>query len=126
MSLRSPLARVIGLGSAKHGASHWWWQRLTAVALVPLAVWFVFSLARLAGADYADVVAWVRSPVEGALLMVFVAVVFFHAQLGMQVVFEDYIHIEWLKLTCLIALKFVSSFLAVVAVLAILRVALGG
>ena len=125
MSLRTPLGRVLGLGSAKEGVSHWWWQRLTSVALVPLALWFIFSLASLAATEHAAVVAWMQSPLVATLLILFIVVSFYHAQLGLQVVLEDYVHTEWLKLTCLIALKFAAVLLAGVAVISILQVALG-
>ena len=126
MSLRTPLGRVVGLGSAKDGVHHWWWQRLTAVALVPLTLWFVFSLVSLAGADHAAVVAWMRSPVVAALLIVFVSVTLFHAQSGLQVVIEDYVHIEWVKMAGLIGVKFAAVVLAAIGIVAVLQVALGG
>lgn len=125
MSLRTPLSVVRGLGSAKEGVNHWWWQRLTALALIPLALWFVFSVAALAGAEHATVILWMQSPVVAALLILFISVVFYHAQLGVQVVIEDYIHTEWLKNACLITLKFAVVFLTVMAVVIILQVALG-
>ncbi len=126
MSLRSPLAKAVGWGSAKEGAAHWWWQRITAVALVPLSVWFVFSIVPLAGADHATVVAWMQSPLVASLLILFIVLVLHHNQLGMQVVFEDYIHTEWLKLTCLILLKFATVLIGLIGTLSILKVALGG
>ena len=125
MSLRTPLSVVRGLGSAKEGVNHWWWQRLTAVAMIPLALWFVFSVAALSGAEHSTVKLWMQSPVVAALLILFVSVVFYHAQLGMQVVIEDYVHAEWLKHVCLLTLKFTAVFLTVVAVVVILQVALG-
>ncbi len=126
MSLRTPLGRAVGLGSAKEGVSHWWWQRVTSVALIPLSLWFVFSLASLVGADYQTVVDWIRSPIIAALLIMFVISTFYHAQLGVQVVIEDYIHTEWLKMASSLALSFITAFLTLVAVVLVLRVALGG
>ena len=126
MSLRTPLGRAMGLGSANEGVSHWWWQRVTSVALIPLSLWFVFSLASLVGADYQTVVDWMRSPIIAALLIMFVISTFYHAQLGVQVVIEDYIHTEWLKMASSLALSFVTAFLSLVAVVLVLRVALGG
>ncbi len=125
MGLRTPLGRAIGLGSAREGVSHWWWQRVTSVLLIPLSLWFVFSLASLVGADYQTVVDWMRSPIEAALLIMFLISTFYHAQLGVQVVIEDYVHTEWLKMASLLALGFITAFLCLVAVVLVLRVALG-
>ena len=94
MSLRTPLGRVRGLGSAKEGTAHWWAQRLTAIALVPLVLWFAVSLIVLAGADHATVAAWLRDPVAAVLMLLLILAGFHHAQLGMQVVIEDYVHSE--------------------------------
>lgn len=126
MGLRTPLGRAMGLGPAKEGVTHWWWQRVTSVLLIPLSLWFVFSLASLVGADYQTVVGWMRSPIITALLIMFVISTFYHAQLGIQVVIEDYIHTEWLKMASSLALIFVTAFLSLVAVILVLRVALGG
>ncbi|MEO1249634.1 MAG: succinate dehydrogenase, hydrophobic membrane anchor protein, partial [Pseudomonadota bacterium] len=98
MSLRDPLKTVRGLGSAKEGVHHWWAQRVTAIALVPLVVWFVVSLISVAGAGHAEVVAWIGNPFVAVLLICLIIAVFHHAQLGMQVIYEDYIHDGWLKL----------------------------
>jgi succinate dehydrogenase / fumarate reductase membrane anchor subunit len=116
----------MGLGPAKEGVTHWWWQRVTSVLLIPLSLWFVFSLASLVGADYQTVVDWMRSPIITALLIMFVISTFYHAQLGIQVVIEDYIHTEWLKMASSLALSFATAFLTLVAVILVLRVALGG
>ena len=89
-SLRSPLGRVRGLGSAKEGVAHWWAQRLTGLALVPLALWFVISVISLAGADHARTVAWIASPVPAVLLVLLIAATFYHAVLGLQVVVGFY------------------------------------
>ena len=95
-SLRSPLGRAIGLGSAKHGADHWWAQRVSAVALILLGLWFAASLIAHAGADHGAVVAWLRNPITAILMLLLVATTFYHAALGLQVVIEDYVHSEWL------------------------------
>ncbi|RFA28357.1 succinate dehydrogenase, hydrophobic membrane anchor protein [Alkalilimnicola ehrlichii] len=126
MSLRTPLSRAKGLGSAKDGVHHWWIERLTAVALVPLYIWFVWGLISHAGADYETVAAWIGSPVTAVLLVLLLAVTFHHAQLGMQVVYEDYIHTEWLKLTSIVLTKFIAYVLAAAGIFAVLRVAFGG
>ncbi len=91
MSLQSDLGRVRGLGSAKEGTSHWWGQRLTAVALVPLSLWFVYAVVSLNGGDYAAYVAWVKQPGTVLLLVLFIGILFYHSDLGIQAVIEDYV-----------------------------------
>jgi succinate dehydrogenase / fumarate reductase membrane anchor subunit len=125
MNLRSPLGRVRGLGSAKEGVAHWWAQRLTAVALVPLVIWFVASVCAMTGADYAAVREWVASPVVSILLVLLTVAVFHHAQLGLQVVLEDYVHSEGLKIAGIVLVKFAAFALAVATILSIVRIALG-
>ena len=125
-SMRTPLARVRGLGSAKEGVHHWWAQRLTALALVPLTLWFVVSVAGLAGMDHAAAVAWIGSPAVTVLLVLLVTATFWHAQLGVQVVIEDYVHSEADKLVALIAVKFAAVLLAIASIFAVLRLAFGG
>jgi len=125
MSFRTPLSRVRGLGSAKGGTSHWWAQRVTAVALVPLSLWFVASLIALVSADYEEFVAWVSAPLSTVLLIAFVVAVFHHAQLGLQVVIEDYVHAEWLKIVSLVAIKLLAFLLAVASIYAVLRITFG-
>ncbi len=126
MSMRAPLAQVRGHGSAKAGAHHWWAQRLSAIALVPLFLWFVASLVAIGTADYATAIAWMRSPWNSALLVLLIAAMFYHAQLGMQVVFEDYISTHWLQVTSIILVRFLAILLAVVSIIAVLRIAWGG
>jgi succinate dehydrogenase / fumarate reductase membrane anchor subunit len=126
MSMRTPLARVRGTGSAKYGVHHWWAQRLSAIALVPLFLWFVASMTAVATADYATAVAWVRSPLNSSLLALLIAAVFYHAQLGMQVVFEDYVSSHWLQVTCIILVRLLALLLAVVSVVAVMSTAWGG
>ena len=126
MSLRTPLGRVRGLGSAKEGVAHWWGQRLTAIALVPLTLWFVVSIAALAGADHGAVVAWLRAPVSAILMVLLIAVTFLHLQLGLQVVLEDYVQTEGLRLAAIIGVKFAAAAFALAAVFAVLKVAFGG
>jgi len=125
MSMRAPLARVRGLGSAKAGAHHWWAQRLSAIALVPLLLWFVASLTSVATADYATAVSWISSPWNSALLVLMIGAIFYHAQLGMQVVFEDYISSHCLQVTAIILVRFLALLLAVVSIITVLRIAWG-
>lgn len=108
MNLQTPLSRVLGLGSAKEGVEHWWWQRLTALALVPLGIWFVVVVISMVGADYATARTWVAQPVNMVLLIAFVAALLHHGQLGLQVVIEDYVHREAWKLSLLLAVKALS------------------
>jgi succinate dehydrogenase / fumarate reductase membrane anchor subunit len=124
--LRSPLGRAIGLGSAKEGVEHWWAQRVSAVALIPLGLWFAASLVALAGADRAAVLAWLHAPVQAILAILLLIAVFYHAALGLQVVVEDYVHAEWLKVPSLVAMRLVAFGLAVAGIFAVLRIAFGG
>jgi len=124
--LRSPLARARGLGSAKHGLQHWWAQRLTAVALVPLVVWFAVSLVMLSGADYGAVRAWIGSPFVMVLLLLTIGIGLHHAQLGLQVVIEDYIRSDGWKLALIVVVKFIAALFGLAAVVAILRIGFGG
>lgn len=125
-SLRHPLANAKGLGSAKAGSHHWIVQRLTAVALAPLSIWFLFCVAGSVGTSYAEARGLIAQPLTAALLASFVIAVFYHAQLGLQVVVEDYVHTKWVEVAMQIAIKLACFFAAIVSVLAIVRIALGG
>ena len=125
MSLQTPLAKVKGLGSAKEGTHHWWQQRLSAIALVPLSLWFIYSIISMVGADYMTVVYWMRQPYVSVLLVFFILSLFYHAVLGLQVVIEDYIHSEWQKISCLVLVKFLAVIGALASVLSILNVFFG-
>ena len=122
--MKTHLARVRGLGSAKEGSHHWWMQRLTAIALIQLTVWFAISIIGIVGADHAAVVEWFSSPVISIFMILFVSTMVYHSTLGVQVVIEDYIHKESWKFGLLIALKFFGITLGVVAVFSILKLAL--
>ena len=125
MSLRSPLSRVLGLGSAKDGTAHWWAQRVTAVALVPLTLWFVFSLLTLPDFDYETVRTWLSVPVTGFLAVLLVGVLSYHSYLGTIVIVEDYVSSSGMKVLTLMTLRFLYVLAGGAAVLAILRVVLG-
>lgn len=125
MSLRSPLSKAVGLGSAKHGFSHWWWQRVSAIALIPLSLWFVYYVVMLLGADYSTAQAWLSSPINATIMLLFVLAALFHGQTGIQVVIEDYIHAKWLNLTLLLSVKFASVVLAMYATISVFTVVLG-
>ena len=126
MDRRTPLARARGLGSAKDGVGHWWAQRLTAIALIPLVVWFAISLVMLSGADYTVVRAWIGSPLVMMLLVLTIAVGLHHAQLGMQVVIEDYVGNDGWKLALIVFVKFIAVLFGLGAIVAILRIGFGG
>ncbi len=125
MSLRSPLSRARGLGSAKDGVSHWVWQRLTALALIPLTFWFVASVVVYINADYTAMKAWVATPYVAVLLSLYLATLFHHSQLGLQVVIEDYVHTKWVNLSLLVLIKFSHVLLAAAGIFAVLKIALG-
>lgn len=121
MNLRHPLAVARGLGSAKDGTGHWWVQRLTAVALLLLTPWFVWLAIGLAGADQLSVRQAIGGPVNASLMLAFVISLFWHAQLGLQVVIEDYIH-GWLEVALQIAVKFACAFAALASIIAVGRI----
>ena len=125
MSLQSPIARARGLGASKEGQHHWTSQRLTAMALAPLSLWFVFSLVSVTGADYATVTAWLGDTFNAVLLLLFLFAMYYHAALGVQVVIEDYIDSQWQKIGCLILVRFLAWFAGLSSVVAVLKVYLG-
>ena len=125
MSLRSPLGKVLGVGSAKSGVQHWWVQRLTAVALVPLSIWFVASLLSLGSFDHATVVAWMSGSWTALLLILFVLVAAWHSQLGVRVVVEDYVHGAAARTVTLVSVLFVHTLIAAAGVFAVLKLAFG-
>lgn len=125
MSRRSDLGRARGLGSAKSGVHHWWHQRLSAIALVPLSLWFVTALLAHLHDDYPEVTAWIRSPFVTVLLVGLIIAVFYHAKLGLQVVIEDYVHHALAKIALLVVMKLGLSFGALLGLVAVLKISLG-
>ena len=125
MSLRSPMGRVLGLGSAKEGASHWWAQRVSAVGLVILTLWFVISLLSFQTLDHESTLMWMGRPVNAVLLMLLVITLVYHSQLGVQVVVEDYVVQHGLKIATLLVINFIHIALAAAGLFAVLRVAFG-
>jgi succinate dehydrogenase / fumarate reductase membrane anchor subunit len=123
-SMRSPLGRALGLGSAKAGVGEWWRERVSALALVPLTVWFAASLIVHTGSDYATLIAWLRTPIVSLLMVLLLAGIFYHTALGLQVVIEDYVH-SGLKILALIGMRFICAGLAAAGILATLRIAFG-
>jgi succinate dehydrogenase / fumarate reductase, membrane anchor subunit len=123
--MRSPLGRALGLGSAKDGVEQWWLERLTAIALVPLTVWFAASIVVHMNSDYATTIAWLQTPVAAILMVLLLTALFWHTALGLQVVIEDYVH-SGLKVPLLIAVRFGCFVLGVAGTLAVLRICFCG
>jgi len=123
-TLRSPLGRVRGLGSAKSGTMHWWHQRVTSALLLPLTLWFALSATLLAGASHAETVAWIARPHNAVLLLATIGLSFHHTAAGMQVILEDYVNQEWLRMGAILLVKTISSLLALASALAVLRIAI--
>jgi succinate dehydrogenase / fumarate reductase membrane anchor subunit len=123
--LRSPLARAIGLVSAKEGAGHWWAQRVSAVALLPLTLWFVASIIAHTGSDYVTFIAWLRTPLATVLMILLLIALFHHTALGLQVVIEDYVH-SGAKFAAVIAVRLGCFALASAGTMATLRIAFNG
>jgi len=125
MTMRTAIGRARGLGSAKTGVEHWWVQRLTAVALVPLTLWFVASLVSMAGADWETAYIWVGSP-SGAVPMILLLIAgLWHAKLGLQVVIEDYVHAEGAKMVLLVLLSLATVALGVAGLFAVSKISFG-
>jgi succinate dehydrogenase / fumarate reductase membrane anchor subunit len=122
--MRTPLARVVGLGSAKHGVQHWWMQRVSAIAPLPLTVWFIAAIIAQTEADYAAFVAWLRSPITDILMVMLLIAMFYHAALGLQVVIEDYVH-SGTKFAAVIMVWLACFVFAIASILATLRIAWG-
>ena len=125
MSLRTPLRGALGAGSAKDGTDHWWAQRVTAMAQVPLTLWFLIALLLLPAHDYATVKAWLALPLSGLLAVLLVAVLSYHSYLGTRVIVEDYVHATGLKTASLMVLRFLYVLFGGAGIFAILRVAFG-
>nr|WP_294545935.1 succinate dehydrogenase, hydrophobic membrane anchor protein [uncultured Rhodopila sp.] len=125
-TMRSFLGRARGLGTAHTGFHFWWAQRLTSLALVPLTVWFVFAMARLAGAPYAEVRAWIGDPIHATLMLAVIATTFPHLHLGVQTVAEDYIHTGPIRMGVILTVKAASGLLALAATIAVLKLAVAG
>lgn len=124
MSLVSPLNKVLGLGSAKGGSEHWWMQRLSAVALVPLGLWLVAALAGMPAYDYATVSSWIAGPLNSILLILLLLTMTYHSYLGVQVVVEDYVR-GATKTVTLIASTLAHLFLGCAGIYCVLRVGFG-
>ena len=124
MNIRHPLARAKGLGASGEGAHHWWLQRVSALALVPLTLWFVWAILIHIGAEHNAATAWIAQPEVALLLILYLLFTFFHAQLGLQVVIEDYISSEGVRMIILLVMKAVNLLAAAAALFSVLRIAL--
>ena len=121
---RTPLSRAIGLGSAHSGVQHWWAQRVSAIALIPLTVWFIAAIIAQTGADYTTFVTWMRNPVTDILMRLLLIALFYHAALGLQMVVEDYIH-SGVRFAAVIAVRLSCFTLAIAGIIAMIRIAAG-
>ena len=126
MSLRTPLAKVRGLGSAKDGTHHWWMQRVTAIALIPLVLIFAGYVIALVGGSHADAVAALGSPIGSLVALLLIVAVFYHFMLGIQVVIEDYVHAEGAKIVLVLLSKFFCIVVGLASALSVLKLAFGG
>jgi succinate dehydrogenase / fumarate reductase membrane anchor subunit len=126
MDYRSPLARVRGLGSAKTGTTHWWMQRVTAVALIPLSFWLITFLDLSLNAPYQQTIEWLVAPVNTVCITAWIIAVFYHAALGLQVVIEDYIAAEGIKILVVWMVNLSFLLLALTALIAVFRTLLVG
>jgi len=123
--MRTPLKRVKGWGSAKSGTHHFWVQRLTALALIPLSLWFCFGMASLPGMDYASFQAWMQSPCSAIMMILTLAAVFYHYALGLQVIIEDYVSDHAVRTVAIIATFFICIVAGVTGIFSVLKIAFG-
>lgn len=124
MDFQTPLAKARGLGSAKTGTRHWWMQRVTAVALIPLSFWLILFINQLFHASYAEMQAWLIKPLNFTLLLAWAFTSFYHAALGLQVVIEDYVNPDWLKIVLVWVVKLAFTGMAIVSLVLVIRIAI--
>ncbi len=122
--MRSPLGRARGMGAAKSGIGHWWAQRVTATALAPLSLWFLYNVVGYGSVSHEAVLFWAGGPVTIVLLLALVLATFYHLQLGLQTVIEDYVHADGPRVISLLAMKGVAALLALACVVSILKIGL--
>jgi len=122
-NLRTPLSQVKGHGSAKEGTGHFWVQRLTAIAMIPLVLWLTFSIASLPGMSQLEIREWLSNPFPAVMLILVILVGLYHAKLGLQVVIEDYVGNHGIRTAAIIAVTMLCALLAVLGVFSVLRIA---
>lgn len=122
-ALRSPLGRVRGMGSARSGTHHWWMQRVTSIALLPLTLWFVLSMIGLAGASYLETLLWIAQPLNAVLMLVLIGLTFHHMASGLQVVVEDYVRDEFKRIAAVLVIKAAAMLMAIACAFSVLRIA---
>lgn len=122
-ALRSPLGRVRGMGSARSGTHHWWMQRVTSIALLPLTLWFVLSMIGLAGASYLETLLWIAQPLNAVLMLVLIGLTFHHMASGLQVVVEDYVRDEFKRIAAVLVIKAAALLMAIACAFSVLRIA---
>ncbi len=115
--------KVHDLGSSRKGLLHWWMQRITAVALMPLSAWLIFSLACLHNLDYQTLVSWIKDPGHSVLLIGFLLSAYYHAMLGLQTIFEDYVHPEWLRISSIVCSNLILLLLLIASIFSVLKIA---
>jgi len=123
-TMKSDLAKVQGLGSAKHGVGHWKIQRVSAIGMIPLILWFIPSLMLTIISGYNEAILWIQNPFNATGLILLLGTIFFHASLGLQVVIEDYVHSEGLKIISITFIKLLSILLGVLSILCVLKICL--
>ena len=126
MDMKTPFEKARSFGSEASCVVHWWYQRVTAIALIPLSLWFGFALMSLPGASYGEIVEWIQQPWNTLALAIFIMASFYHAILGIQVVLEDYVHTKWLQSKSILATKIALIFIASLMLFAVLKVAFTG
>ena len=124
--MKTPLAKVRGLGSAKEGTHHWWLQRVTAIANIPLVIFMVISFVGNVGKSHAEWVAWLKQPMASVLVILFVANFVYHMRLGLQVLVEDYVHDHGTKIASMLVITFACVLIAALSIFSVLRIAFGG
>jgi succinate dehydrogenase / fumarate reductase membrane anchor subunit len=125
MSMENPLARAKGLGSAKSGTHHWWSQRASSILLIPLTLWLLWAIVHLYGVDHATAVEFISHPVHAGAALLLAGAVFYHAQIGLQVIIEDYAHPPWFEFMLQMAVRLGCLLGFLVAAITLLKLAIG-